>query len=70
MAQQRQAQSQSKNREPLAVKVATPKKNVINEAKVKSVASTTKSTPKASKQFINPLSMSDEEFMKQFGNKY
>lgn len=70
MAQQRQAQSQSKNREPLAVKVATPKKNVTNEARVKSVASTTKSTPKASKQFINPLSMSDEEFMKQFGNKY
>lgn len=71
MAQQRQAQSQSKNREPLAVKVATPKKNVTNEARVKSVASTTKSTSnKASKQFINPLSMSDEEFMKQFGNKY
>lgn len=70
MAQQRQAQSQSKNREPLAVKVAAPKKNVTNEARVKSVASTTKSSSKASKPFINPLSMSDEEFMKQFGDKY
>ena len=71
MAQQRQAQSQSKNREPIAVRPAMTKTdNGINNAARVKAAAPTRTTPKSVKPFINPLSMSDEEFMAKYGDKY
>lgn len=71
MARQRQAQSQSKNREPLAVKPAVTHvdNSNSNAARIKAAAPT-RTTPKATKPMINPLSMSDEEFMAKYGDKY
>ena len=71
MAQQRQAQSQSKNREPIAVRPAMTKTdNGINNAARVKAAAPTRTAPKSVKPFINPLSMSDEEFMAKYGDKY
>lgn len=71
MAQQRQAQSQSKNREPIAVRPAMTKTdNGINNAARVKAAAPTRTTPKSVKPFINPLAMSDEEFMAKYGDKY
>lgn len=71
MAQQRQAQSQSKNREPIAVRPAMTKTdNGINNAARVKAAAPTRTAPKSVKPFINPLAMSDEEFMAKYGDKY
>lgn len=71
MAQQRQAQSQSKNREPIAVRPAMTKTdNGINNAARVKAAAPTRTAPKSVKSFINPLAMSDEEFMAKYGDKY
>ena len=71
MAQQRQAQFQSKNREPIAVRPAMTKTdNGINNAARVKAAAPTRTAPKSVKPFINPLSMSDEEFMAKYGDKY
>jgi hypothetical protein len=48
----------------LATRAATPKTTVENDDKA-SAASATKTTAKTAKTVVNPLSMSDEEFMKQ-----
>lgn len=71
MAQQRQAQSQSKNRGPIAVRPAMTKTdNGINNAARVKAAAPTRTTPKSVKPLINPLAMSDEEFMAKYGDKY
>lgn len=68
LLQERQKSLQtSQARQPLATKVMT-KTSVENNSKVKS-ASLPRTTPKAVKKFINPLSMSDEDFLKQMANR-
>ena len=49
---------------PVGTTVAKPKTVVTNGDKA-SAASPTRSTPRKAESFINPLAMSDEEFMKQ-----
>lgn len=51
--------------EPVATRTATPKPSVENGDKA-SAASPTRSTPKPAKPFINPLGMSDDQFMAEF----
>ena len=48
---------------PVATRVATPKSPVANGDKA-SAASPTRSAPRKAEQLINPLAMSDEEFLK------
>lgn len=57
--------TQNKTQEavPVAVRKVVPKAPVAN-SKQASAASTTRSTPKKAEAFVNPLAMSDEEFMK------
>ena len=50
-------------------RVAAPKPTVQNNDKAKAAA-TPKATPQKAAVTINPLAMSDEDFLKQFGNKY
>lgn len=50
----------------VATRVAAPKPTVVNSDKA-AAASTSRSTPPKGTPFINPLAMSDEEFMKQAG---
>ena len=55
---------------PVAVKTVTPKAPVVNPAVA--AASTPRSTPKRVQTFVNPLAVSDEDFMKtyeQFKNR-
>lgn len=65
---QQQRQQAPKQQMPLATRVAAPKATVAHSDKV-SAASPTRSSPKKAEQFVNPLSLSDEEFMKQMGNR-
>ncbi len=51
--------------EPVATRAAKPKPSVENGDKA-SAASPTRSTPKPAKPFINPLGMSDDQFMAEF----
>lgn len=51
--------------EPVATRAAKPKPSVENGDKA-SAASPTRSTPKPTKPFINPLGMSDDQFMAEF----
>lgn len=51
--------------EPVVTRTATPKPSVENGDKA-SAASPTRSTPKPAKPFINPLGMSDDQFMAEF----
>lgn len=53
----------------LDTRVAAPKSSVANNDKAKAAAPT-KTTPRKNAPIINPLTMSDEDFLKQFGNRY
>lgn len=53
---------------PVATRVATPKPAVKNSEKV-SAASPTRSTPRTAKTVINPLAMSDDDFLNQMQNR-
>lgn len=53
---------------PVATRVAQPKPVVKNGDKA-SAAAPTRSSPKVTKPFVNPLSMSDEQFMKEFKDR-
>jgi hypothetical protein len=55
-------------KEPVATRVVTPKPAVSNSDQA-SAAAATRSTPREVKQLINPLAMSDEEFLKKFENR-
>lgn len=62
-------QNQGKlQRQPLDVRKAVPKSPVTNSDKVKAAAPTRNNKNKVEK-FINPLSMSDDDFLKQFENR-
>lgn len=50
-------------------RVAAPKPSVSNASKA-AAASTTRTTPTTAKPVVNPLSMSDEEFIKRYGGDY
>lgn len=50
-------------------RVAVPKPSVANNDKAKAAA-LTQATPQKAAPIINPLALSDEEFEKQFGNRY
>ncbi len=52
--------------EPIATRTAAPKPTVENGDKA-SAASPTRSTPTPAKAIVNPLAMSDDEFMANFG---
>lgn len=54
--------------QPVATRVAAPKPKVVNGDKA-SAASPTRSTPKEAKPFVNPLSMSDDEFLKSMNGR-
>jgi hypothetical protein len=51
--------------EPVITRAALPKPSVENGDKA-SAASPTRSTPKPAKPFVNPLGMSDDQFMAEF----
>lgn len=53
---------------PVATRVASTKPAVTNSAKV-SAAAPTRAAPRRAEAFVNPLAMSDDEFMKQFANR-
>jgi hypothetical protein len=55
-------------KEPVATRVVTPKPAVSNGDQA-SAAAATRSTPREVKKLINPLAMSDEEFLKQMENR-
>ncbi len=50
------------------VRKGQPKKQVVNTDKVNAAAST-RSTPKTAKAVVNPLAMSDDDFLKSFQNR-
>ena len=55
---------------PVATRVAsTAKPAVANSGKVTAAAPTRTATPRRAEAFINPLALSDDEFMKQFANR-
>jgi len=54
--------------EPVATRVATPKAPVRNDAAA-SAASATPTTPAKAEVFVNPLAMSDDEFLKKFDGR-
>ena len=53
---------------PVATRVVAPKPAVAHSAKA-AAAAPTRAAPKRAETFINPLALSDDEFMKQFGNR-
>ena len=53
---------------PIATRVATPKPTVTNNNQA-NAASTTRSVKTPAKPLVNPLAMSDEDFLKQFSNR-
>ena len=53
---------------PVTTRVQAPKSAVKNGDKV-SAAAPSRSTPKKTEAFVNPLAMDDETFMKQFANR-
>lgn len=55
---------------PVATRVAsTTKPAVANSGKVNAAAPTRTAAPRRAEAFINPLALSDDEFMKQFANR-
>jgi len=60
--------TQSAANSPVARRVATPKPAVANGDKA-SAAATTRSTSKPATTVVNPLAMSDDDFMKQMQNR-
>lgn len=72
---QRQAQSMQsvqnqsvQPQQPVAVKKQSTKPSVTNDKQARA-AGITKTNSKPAKKFINPLAMSDEEFLKQWNNR-
>lgn len=59
---------QNVKRQPVATKKVMPKSQVTNSARAKAAAPTRSNKNKVEK-FINPLSMSDDDFLKQFENR-
>lgn len=53
---------------PIATRVAAPKPSVTNNNQA-NAASTTRSVKTPAKPLVNPLAMSDEDFLKQFSNR-
>ena len=53
---------------PIATRVAAPKPTVTNNNQA-NAASTTRSVKTPAKPLVNPLAMSDEDFLKQFSNR-
>jgi hypothetical protein len=53
---------------PITTRVATVKSAVTNNERV-NAASSTRSTPKKAEKFVNPLALSDEEFLKQMAER-
>lgn len=53
---------------PVATRVVAPKPQVTNGEQANAAAST-RSTSRKAEPFVNPLSMSDDEFMKQMANR-
>ena len=65
-----QAAHQPTVQHPVATRVAsTVKPAVANSGKVNAAAPTRTAAPRRAEAFINPLAMSDDEFMKQFANR-
>lgn len=56
------------NPAPVITRAAVPKPQVVNGAKANAAAST-RSTPRKAEAFVNPLSMSDDEFLKHMNNR-
>ena len=54
--------------EPVATRVVTPKPQVSNSEQANAAAST-RTTARKAAQIVNPLAMSDDEFMKQMNNR-
>ena len=59
---------QPQTKVPVATRPAAPKSPVANGDKA-SAAAPSRSTPKVAKPFVNPLAMSDEQFMKEFKDR-
>lgn len=55
-------------KQPVATRTAAPKPTATNSDKA-NAAAPSRSTPKAAKPFVNPLAMSDEQFMKEFKDR-
>lgn len=55
-------------KEPVATRVVTPKSAAAN-ADAASAAAATRSAPREAKPLVNPLAMSDDEFMKSMENR-
>lgn len=53
---------------PVITRAAVPKSQVANGAQANAAAST-RSTPRKAEAFVNPLSMSDDEFLKHMNNR-
>lgn len=53
---------------PVVTRVQQPKPQVVNNEKA-SAASPTRSTPRKTEKFVNPLSMSDDEFLAKMANR-
>lgn len=53
---------------PVATRVVTPKPQVSNSAQANAAAST-RTTTRRAETLVNPLAMSDDEFMKQMANR-
>lgn len=65
-----QATQQPAVQHPVATRVASSAKPAVaNSGKVSAAAPTRTATPRRAEAFINPLAMSDDEFMKQFANR-
>lgn len=54
--------------EPVATRVAAPKPAVANGDQA-SAAAATRSTPRKAEKVVNPLAMSDDDFLKQMANR-
>lgn len=54
--------------EPVVTRAATPKPAVSNDAAA-GAASSTRASPTTAQVFVNPLSMSDDDFLKQFSGR-
>lgn len=69
LAAAQQAAQRPAVQHPVATRVASAKPAVTNSGKVSAAAPTRTATPRRAEAFINPLAMSDDEFMKQFANR-
>jgi hypothetical protein len=68
MGQQTQAPAPKPVQAPVATRVQQPKPNVVNTDRV-TAASPTRMAPQKAAKSLNPLSMSDEDFLKQMSQR-